>query len=117
MTEDSGAAAGGTDWVRAWGDALRDVEVDVEQAENLLRQLHEEPDSLPELTFEADWTSPSLDGPVPEQFAERARRLLQRQIQVSSELGHAIVYARSQSRAINKLEQAETRPVFLDTAV
>ncbi|MEZ0493712.1 hypothetical protein AB2L28_15850 [Kineococcus sp. TBRC 1896] len=104
-------------WVASWSDALRTVELDVDRAEELIRRMHRDPGFTPEPPGADEWVSPDLEGPVPEQFAARARRLLQRQIEVSAQLGEAMGQARSQRSALEKLEQAERRPVFLDTAV
>ncbi|GAB3467689.1 hypothetical protein AB1207_12440 [Kineococcus endophyticus] len=113
----AGAAAQPSEWIAAWAEALRTVEGDVLLAEDLLRRLHGDPGFVPEVPVGDSWTSPDVTGPVPEQFAERARRLLARQEEVGAALEEAMHHVRSQTRALAKLDRAESRPVFLDTAV
>lgn len=116
MSQAAGAA-GSPEWVAAWSEALRTVEVDVLHAEELLRRLHRDPEYVPEVPTGDTWTSPDVAGPVPAQFAERARRLLARQEEVGAALEEAMHHVRYQTRALAKLDRAESRPVFLDTAV
>ncbi|WP_432571710.1 hypothetical protein [Kineococcus sp. SYSU DK005] len=105
------------DWRTAWAAALDAVEMDVRTAEELVRSLHEGVDELPPSPLAQDWVEPSLLGPVPAEFAERARRLLQRQIDVGERLAEAVVHARSQRRALGRFERAEQPPVFVDRAL
>ncbi|WP_328291743.1 hypothetical protein OG218_03125 [Kineococcus sp. NBC_00420] len=104
------------DWSSAWDDALRSVELDVDRAELLIRAMHagEEPsEGLPA----HDWVAPAALGQVPHEFAERARVLLQRQLDVSERLAEAMIHARSRRRALGKFDPAERPPVFIDQAV
>ncbi|PPK94502.1 hypothetical protein CLV92_1074 [Kineococcus xinjiangensis] len=102
-------------WRDAWSSALHAVELDVEAAEDLLARLHAGVDTdVAEVPVPQDWIEPSMLAPLPADFAERARRLLQRQMDVSERLAEAMVQARSQRRAMAKLEQAEHRPVYFD---
>ncbi|NAZ86322.1 hypothetical protein [Kineococcus indalonis] len=109
--------AAGDDWRTAWAAALDAVELDVQTAEELVRSLHQGVDELPPSPPAQDWVAPSLLGPVPAEFAERARRLLQRQVDVSERLAEAVVHARSQRRALGRFERPEQPPVFVDKAL
>ncbi|NAZ74706.1 hypothetical protein GTQ99_04615 [Kineococcus sp. T13] len=103
-------------WREAWTSALHAVEVDVAAAETLLDRLHAG-DEPPEQPPASEWIAPALLGHIPAEFADRARLLLQRQVEVSERLASAMVQARSQQRALTMLEPPERRPVFVDTAV
>ncbi|MCI2240627.1 hypothetical protein MO973_35120 [Paenibacillus sp. TRM 82003] len=104
-------------WRDAWRSALRAVELDADAAEDLIERLHGEDDDVPEPEPRGDWIAPSLLGPVPAEFADRARALLQRQLDVSERLAEAMVQARSQRRGLAKLDRAERPPVFFDKAI
>ncbi|ABS03115.1 hypothetical protein [Kineococcus radiotolerans] len=105
----------GDRWRDAWGAALADVEVDVTTAEELLARLHAGGEDVPEeLLTPQDWIAPSLQGAIPMEFSDRARRLLQRHLEVSERLAEALVQVRAQRRALGKMERAERRPVFFD---
>ncbi|WP_432565493.1 hypothetical protein [Kineococcus sp. SYSU DK003] len=100
-----------------WSRALSSVELDVRVAEQLLERLHSaEPPVEDDIRF-THWTDPGLIGPIPTQFAERARALLARQLDVSERLAEAVVHARAERRALAKLDPAERRPVFVDKAL
>ncbi|WP_369054509.1 hypothetical protein [Kineococcus terrestris] len=103
-------------WRSAWSAALRAVELDVADAERLIERLHSD-DEAPEAPPARDWIAPALPGPVPAEFAELARELLQRQLNVSERLAEAMVQTRSQRRALAKLDRAERPPVFVDRAL
>jgi hypothetical protein len=102
-------------WHTAWDAALQAVELDVEEAERLLVRMHagEEPEVAPL----GDWIAPALLGPMPVEFADRARALLRRQSDVTELLAEAMVSARSQTRGLSKFDAPERRPVFVDTAL
>jgi hypothetical protein len=105
-------------WRDAWGAALADVEGGVLEAEDLLARLHEGDEDVPEeLLNPQDWIAPSLQGPLPMEFSDRARRLLQRHLEVSERLAEALVQVRNQRRALGKMERAERPPVFFDKAL
>jgi hypothetical protein len=103
-------------WAAAWDAALSAVELDVESAERLIAQLHAGVDEAPEPEDHA-WVAPALLGPIPLEFADRARHLLARQTEVSERLAEAMVVARSQTRALSKFDRAERPPVYLDRAL
>ncbi|WP_432511042.1 hypothetical protein [Kineococcus sp. SYSU DK001] len=103
-------------WRIAWDSALRAVELDLEDAERLIERLHREEDVVATASV-GDWVAPSLSGPVPTEFADRARALLQRQSDVSQRLVEAMGHVRTQRRALTKLDAVESRPVFIDRAL
>ncbi|WP_432486127.1 hypothetical protein [Kineococcus esterisolvens] len=104
-------------WRDAWRSALRAVELDVDAAEDLIDRLHHEDDDVPEQAPAGDWIAPGLLGPVPAEFADRARALLRRQADVTERLAEAMVQIRSQRRGLAKLDRAERAPVFIDKAL
>jgi hypothetical protein len=103
-------------WAAAWNAALTAVELDVKFAEQLIEDLHHS-DAEPPEPLQREWIAPPLLGPIPLEFADRARHLLQRQAEVSERLAEAMVFARSQRRALGKLDHAERPPVFVDRAL
>ena len=102
-------------WRSAWTTALQAVEMDVEAAESLIERLHAGAEPPAELPAAQPWVTPGLLGPLPLEFADKARELVQRQLDVSSRLAEAMVQTRSQRRALGKLDPAESIPVFVDT--
>ncbi|GAA4980644.1 hypothetical protein GCM10023225_21010 [Kineococcus glutinatus] len=104
-------------WRDAWNDALAAVEVDVDAAEELLAHLHGNAPGEPPVIVLEDWVAPSLTGPVPMEFADRARRLLQRQLDVRERLAEALAQLRAQRRMVTKLEAAAPPPVYYDRAL
>ncbi|WP_337063064.1 hypothetical protein [Kineococcus sp. G2] len=110
------APAGDAAWRRSWAGALDRVELDVDAAEELLRTLHAGA-AAHEAVAPPAWTPPALAGPVPPEHAERARLLLQRQLDVSEQLARALVSTRTQVTALRKLERAEPQPVYVDRAL
>ncbi|MBB2899676.1 hypothetical protein FHR75_000464 [Kineococcus radiotolerans] len=117
MTAPVGPVEGirGDRWRDAWSSALADVEVGVTAAEDLLTRLHRGDEDVPAELFDLqDWVAPSLLGPVPMEFGARARRLLERQLEVSERLAEALVQIRTQRRALGKMEAAGRPPVFFD---
>ena len=112
-----GAGAAGP-WYDAWCRALQAVELDVEAAEALVARLHAEQDEgAPAEVLAPAWTPPSLPGPLPGDLAERAERVLQRQLDVSRRLAEAMALARSHRRALAKLDASEPPPVYVDRAL
>lgn len=97
-----------------WVSALTAAEVDVDEAEDLLRRLHAGEDVDPVVPGPA-W--PGGRGPIPVEFAERARLLLRRQLRVSEELTAALLHTRAELNALKKLDPAEQRPIFFDQAL
>jgi hypothetical protein len=103
-------------WRLAWDSALRAVELDLEQAERLIHDMHHGVEAPEEDSEQGDWVAPTLLGQVPAEFADRARALLQRQLDVGERLAEAVVHARSQRRVLGKFDEPEHRPVFVDAA-
>ena len=104
-------------WQAAWDSALHAVELDVEEAERLIAAMHSVPEDEHESPAPRDWIAPALLGPVPVEFADRARALLRRQADVTERLAEAMVQARAQRRGLGKFDPAERPPVFVDTAL
>jgi DNA-binding transcriptional LysR family regulator len=77
-------------WQAAWDNALRAVELDVDDAERLIAAMHTGTEEEPVTLAPQDWIAPALLGPVPVEFAERARALLRRQMDVTERLAEAI---------------------------
>lgn len=97
-----------------WVSALAAAEVDVEEAEDLLRRLHAGED-VDAVRPGPAW--PGGRGPLPVELAERARLLLRRQLRVSEELTAAMLHTRTELNALKKLDPAEQRPIFFDQAL
>ena len=105
-------------WREAWCRALEAVELDVEAAEALVEHLHSaREDEAPVEAPAAAWTPPALPGPIPGDLADRAKRLLERQLDVSRRLADAMALARSHRRALAKLDASEPPPVYVDPAL
>ncbi|GAA0320201.1 hypothetical protein [Kineococcus aurantiacus] len=104
-------------WREAWTEALDALELDVRAAEELLEHLHdgsvEQLEDVP-LPVAQDWVADTALGPMPGDFADRARRLLQRQLSLGERLAEAMVQVRAQRRVLGKMDRAEARPVFVD---
>lgn len=96
-------------WARAWADALDALELDLALAEQMLT-LDRIAAAPPQR-----WAPPAHLGPMPAGFAERARALLGRQLEVSRRLAEAAALSRRQMQATVALRQrAEATPVYLD---
>lgn len=104
-------------WRSAWTAALQSVELDVDAAEELIAKMHGGTEEPPTPVPAGDWVDPSALGPMPVEFGDRARMLLQRQADVSQRLAEAMWQARSQRRGLSKFDAAEKRPVFVDRAL
>ncbi|WP_432830367.1 hypothetical protein [Dactylosporangium sp. CA-092794] len=102
-------------WEAAWSAALDALELEADAVERMLRHrdmlLAAEPDR-------AVFTPPAGLGPLPLALTERARRLMQRQLDLSRELSIAIAGNRQQSRLVARLQReggtGHTPPVFVD---
>ena len=99
-------------WAEDWHAALRAVELDVQDAEELLRRVHEGQD-LPEEPV-VRRVPPPPSGRIPVEMAEQARRLLERQVDVSARLARAMAHSRSEATALRKFDRAESGPIFWD---
>jgi len=118
-------SAGDADWRAAWTRALDEVELGVEQAEQLLSQLHADavnPDSDPDRDsplglVPGSWTPPTGLGPLPETLEERARIVLARQLQVTERLAAAAIHSRQQLAFARRADVSPpARPLFVDAA-
>lgn len=97
-------------WDAAWVAALEALELDVEQVERTL--------ALRDIALDPPdpWRPPSGLGPLPAALADRARVLLDRQIEVSRRVAEAAALARRHARAAQGMRSApEASPVYLDT--
>lgn len=91
----------------AWVSALEELELDVATAEAQLAAGH--------LAPPRPWVPKTL-GPLPEELAVRARRLLQRQLDVSAAMAHALQDNRRQLALLERIEsgRAPRRPAYVD---
>lgn len=99
-----------TTWDAAWEAALEALELDVDQVERAL--------ALRDIALDPPdpWRPPSGLGPLPAALADRARALLDRQIEVSRRVAEAAALARRHARAAQAMRSApEASPVYLDT--
>ena len=97
-------------WDAAWEAALEALELDVTQVEHTL--------ALRDIALDPPdpWRPPSGLGPLPLALADRARALLERQIEVSRRVAEAAALARRHARAAQGMRSApEASPVYLDT--
>lgn len=108
MTTTSATAPG---WGAAWEAALTELEVDVAAVEAMLAL-----DRIAEAPPRDPWAPPVGLGPLPAPLVDRARTLLDRQIEVGRRLAEAAELSRRHSRAAQALRQAPPSvPVYLDT--
>jgi hypothetical protein len=116
----AGAGAGrdsvvqGGGWDSAWSAALDEMELAADEVERLLR--HRDADELPRMTG-LEFQPPTHLGPLPVDLSQRARQLLQRQLDLSTQLGLAIAGNRAQAKLVTRLnhERTTTVPLFLDS--
>ena len=108
-------SAGGADqaWDVAWSAALDAMELAADEVERLLRH-RDLPETAPPAA--TAFTPPPDLGPLPVALADRARRLMQRQLDLARELSTAIAGNRQQARLVSRLHrEADTSvPVFVD---
>ena len=107
----SSALAPPVSWDAAWAAALTTLELDLALAEQMLSLDHiaDNPPRDP-------WAAPLGLGPLPATLADRARALLDRQIETGRRLAEAADLSRRHSRAAQALRSAPpTVPVYLDT--
>lgn len=99
-------------WEAAWSHALTELELDVAQAEALLRADHEEAVRL----HAQPWVPPHGLGPLPVSLAERAQALLDRQLDVARRTAQAALLSRRHLVAVDAMrERPPALPVYLDT--
>lgn len=113
-------AAGSTDlhpvvapaWEAAWSHALTELELDVAQAEALLRADHEATAAV----RTHPWAPPTGLGPLPASLAQRAQALLDRQLDVARRTAEAALLSRRHLVAVDAMrERPPAVPVYLDT--
>jgi len=96
-----------------WDQALADLELEVEHAEELLRVAH-----LPtpqEVAQRAAWRPPAALGPLPASLVDRARALHARQLDVARRLAEQAAVSRRHLVATNALRaRPPATPVYLD---
>lgn len=98
-----------TDWETAWDAALTALELDADLAERMLG--HDHLPATPD-----PWTVPTGLGPLPAALAERARALLNRQVEVSRRVAEAAVLARRHGQVAQAMRSVPpAAPVYLDT--
>ncbi len=98
-------------WDAAWEAALGELELDVAAAEAMLTLDH-----IADAQPQSPWAPPVGLGPLPAPLVDRARALLDRQIEVGRRLAEAAELSRRHSRAAQALRQVPPSvPVYLDT--
>ena len=75
-----------------WEQALADLEIEVERAEELLRVAHLP--TPPEVAVRATWQPPAGLGPLPVPLLDRARALHTRQLDVARRLAEQAAVSR-----------------------
>ena len=100
-------------WDAAWSAALTELELDVAQAEALLRVDHE-PATGPTGAV-ARWRPPVALGPMPASLVTRARAILDRQLDVARRTGEAANLSRRQAAAAEGMRsRPPAAPVYFD---
>lgn len=105
----TGVAPAGAGFHRAWEQALAALELDVDVAERMLAldRIAEAPPNR--------WAPPTGLGPLPLALADRAKALLDRQIEVGRRLAEAAELSRRHLRAAHAMRgTAPSAPVYLD---
>lgn len=100
-------------WHGRWEAALAALELDVDAAEELLRTAHL-PD-VGEVARVAAWTPPAAMGPLPAALHDRARALLDRQLEVARRVAEAAALSRRHLGAARALRaRPAASPVYVD---
>jgi hypothetical protein len=101
-------------WDAAWSAALTELELDVAQAEALLRADHVPAPG--QAAAIAPWRPPVHLGPLPASLLTRAQALLDRQLDVSRRIAEAANLSRRQALAAEGMRSRPPAvPVYLDT--
>ena len=100
-------------WDTAWVAALEAMELEADEVEQMLR--HRDVLEAAPVT-PVSFTPPDGLGPLPIALADRARRLVQRQLDLARELTIAMAGNRQQARLVSRLhrEAVDSVPVFVD---
>ena len=98
-------------WDVSWHDALAQLELDADRAEQLIRDGR---------LLDADvpaWTPPQL-GPMPANLVLRAHSILDRHTEIAAQLAHAARETRQHVALLNRIEQdsGDRTPVYVDQA-
>lgn len=108
LTRPAGPAPG---WTQAWSDALAEIELGVDEAEELIRAGRATGPVGPA------WVPPTELGLLPVSLRNRAEALVARQLRVARSLTEAAEQSQHQLRLLARLRATpETTPVYLDTA-
>lgn len=108
---DGAGATAVVGWDAAWEQALATLEIDVAAAEHMLTLGH-----IAQAPPRDPWAPPVGLGPLPVVLADRARAVLDRQLDVARRLAEAADLSRRHSRAAEALRSAPPpTPLYLDT--
>ncbi|MGV8978409.1 MAG: hypothetical protein ACOH17_10220 [Cellulomonas sp.] len=100
-------------WGAAWSAALTELELDVEQAEALLRADHVV--ATGPTAAVATWRPPLTLGPMPASLVTRAQAILGRQLDVARRTGEAANLSRRQAAAAEGMRsRPPAAPVYID---
>ncbi|HET6480709.1 MAG TPA: hypothetical protein VFG35_11815 [Actinoplanes sp.] len=105
----------GGGWRSAWGEALDELELDVETIEAMLDDEHRHAETPP-----ADiWKSPTELGALPLELKPRADEILTRQLKAAEEIARRLTANRRQMTMTARIETGEAikRPVYVDRAM
>jgi hypothetical protein len=99
-----------TGWASCWADALAQIELDADRAEELIRR---------ERLIDAEqpvWEPPTGLGPLPEDLIERAHRILDRHTEIAAELAHLARENRLHASLLSRIETGASNrvPVYVD---
>jgi hypothetical protein len=98
-------------WEAAWTAALTELELDVADAEALLRADH-----LAHPARTTPWIPPAGLGPLPASLLDRARTLLDRQLDVARRTAEQALLSRRHVIAVDAMrDRPAAVPVYLDT--
>ena len=101
-------------WDAAWSAALTALELDVAQAEALLRTDHVT--ATASAVIVAPWRPPVGLGPLPASLVTRAQALLDRQLDVGRRIAEAAHLSRRQAVAAEGMRSRPPAvPVYIDT--
>lgn len=96
-------------WHDEWAAALDVLELDLDEAEQLLNDGH-----APEGP-RVPWAPPVIGGYLPGSLHERARSLRERQLRVAADLTKALILTGLQRNAVRALRnETPAQPVYLD---
>ncbi|HET6153354.1 MAG TPA: hypothetical protein VFE15_10370 [Marmoricola sp.] len=103
------------DWHDAWGAALDELELDLDQVEAMLADERRNAELPP-----ADlWRPPTELGALPLELKPRADEILTRQLKAAEEIGKRLTRNRRQFAVTSRIETGEAvkRPAYVDRAM